>query len=80
MRYAEIPPELKLRHIRSYGGGPNDWASGLPDGRVLSVAATNARFSGVLRGECAALGLPYFDTSGGFEEALDLAFRSLAFG
>ena len=76
--YAEIGAEQKLRHIRAFGGGPNDWVSGLSDERALRIASTDVEFSRRLREECAAHGLPYFDTSHGFARALDAAFRHLA--
>lgn len=76
--YADAPPAQKLRDIRSFGGGPNDWVAGLPDDRLLEIAAKNAAFSARLREECAAFGLSYFDTSRDFSGALDAAFRHLA--
>ena len=76
--YSGITAEQKLRHIRASGGEPNDWVAGLADDRVLSIASTNIEFSGRLGKECAAHGLPYFDTSQDFRRALDSAFSCLS--
>lgn len=75
--YAQASARAKLREVRSFGGGPNDWVAGLSDERVLDVAATNIRFSQRVRRECADLGLAYFDTSREFPRALDAALRYL---
>lgn len=76
--YAEVDARRKLREIRSFGGGPNDWLSDLPDQRVLEIVATNTRLSLRLKDECAALDLPYFDTSHDFFGGLDAAFAHLS--
>ena len=78
--YAEASPGAKLRDMRSFGGEPNDWVSGLPDERAREIAATNIRFSRRVRQECASLGLAYFETSHEFPRVLDSALRYLADG
>lgn len=76
--YAETSPGAKLREVRSFGGGPNDWVSGLSDERILEISATNIRFSRRVRRECADLGLAYFDTSGDLPRVVSSALRYLA--
>ena len=76
--YVDAPPARKLREVHAFGGNPNDWVANLTDDRIPEITARNAEFSARLRGECAALGLPYFDTSRDFPGALDDAFRHLA--
>lgn len=74
--YAEIGAEDKGCLIRAFGGS-DEWTSGLSDERMLRIASTNVEFSRRLRQECAAYGLPYFDTSEDFGRALESAFRQL---
>lgn len=75
--YANAPLGEKLRQVRAFGGGPDDWVAGLSDDRALGTVAENARFGARLREECAALDLAYFDTSRDFSGALDAAFCCL---
>lgn len=76
--YAEISPARKLEEVREFGGHPNDWTGTCPDAELLELIGDAVAFSRHLRdecarGECAALGIAYFDTSHRFAETLDMA-------
>ncbi len=71
--YRRIAPAEKLQAIRTYSGHPNDWISSYVDADVLELVNQMIEFSQYLYDECMRLGLAYFDTSGDFGQALELA-------
>ncbi len=75
--YAAPDATRKLRDIRVFGGGPNDWVRGHTDDQVLALIAEMVDFSTYLRDECTRYHLPYFDNSHDFLGTLDSAFQHL---
>jgi hypothetical protein len=76
--YTAVAPEQKVREIRAHAGLPNDWPSEYSDAVLASIVANMIEFSRYLETECAACGLPYFDTSSRFSETLDRVFSYLS--
>jgi hypothetical protein len=64
--YASIPPERKLAQIRAHGGLPNDWPSEYVDAALLAIIRREIAFSQLVRDECAACNVRYFDCSADF--------------
>jgi hypothetical protein len=75
--YTDILLEQKLYDIRNKGGEANDWLQEAPDVYVRDIIERNIVFSIYLRKACAHHELHYFDTSDGFDKALDAAFSYL---
>ena len=76
--FATSTPDIKLRDIRQYGGGVNDWIQDHSDAYILDLMAEMIAFSRYLRDECRALDLPYFDVSDDFTRTVNKAYRSIA--
>ena len=76
--FAASTPEIKLRDIRQYGGGVDDWLRDHSDAYVLKLMAEMIAFSRYLRNACRALDLPYFDVSDDFTRQVERAYRSIA--
>lgn len=76
--YTTIAPEQKVRDIRAYAHLPNNWPDEYSDAQLASIIGRMIEFSRYLEAECAAHGLPYFDTSSRFSETLDRVFTYLA--
>ena len=75
--YAEADPYAKLREIRRYAAGREDWTHELDDIALLRLIVELRDFSGHLRRECLARGIAYFDGSSNFCSALRDAERFL---
>ncbi|MCC6443836.1 MAG: hypothetical protein IT210_10325 [Armatimonadetes bacterium] len=75
--YANISAPQKLREIRSFGGGVNDWLQDHDDGYILALVEEMIEFSAYLQAECLRCGISYFDTSSDFTEAVDRAYDYL---
>jgi hypothetical protein len=70
--YAGISPHQKLTDIRNYRGLPNDWANVYSDEEILAGIHILIHESKILGVECARLNIPYFDSSTGFNETMEL--------
>ncbi len=68
--YAHANPETKLREIRRYAAGRDDWTHELGDAALLKLIGELRTFSGYLRSECGRHGVAYFDASDRFAIAL----------
>jgi hypothetical protein len=76
--YTDVLPAQKLAELRGQGDRPgNRWLRRQPDAYVLRFITVEMEFSRLLRAECAALGLAYFDTSRNFVEVIDDVVRYL---
>jgi len=69
--YTDIDPAAKLRHIRTYGHYPNNWASEYTDEQLLNIITREIAFSRALRDACATHQLRYFDTSQDLTQTLE---------
>lgn len=76
--FATSTPDIKLRDIRQYGGGVDDWLRDHSDAYVLELMAEMIAFSRYLRDACRALELPYFDVSDDFTRTVNKAYRAIA--
>jgi len=68
--YTDIDPAAKVRHVRTYGHYPNNWASDYADDQLVNIITREIEFSRALRDACAAHQLRYFDTSHDFTQTL----------
>ncbi|HUY26733.1 MAG TPA: hypothetical protein VMV27_04885 [Candidatus Binataceae bacterium] len=75
--YAHADAEAKLRSIRHYAAGRDDWTHELDDAALLRLIGELRGFSGYLRRECRRHGVAYFDASDRFVGALQDAERYL---
>ena len=78
--YADLDPQAKLRQIRQYGGGLDDWMRHYDDVRVLEEVQRIINQSRWLRDECARLGLGYIETGLDLAETVDKAVSYLRGG
>ncbi len=69
--YTLLPPQQKVQLIRAHSGHANDWPGIYTDAELLPIIVREIAFSHYLQDECAAYGLPYFDTSHDFAAAQD---------
>jgi len=75
--YPEIAVEAKIALVAGHAGLPNDWLNRMgPDYVRAYLEACRVR-SQRLREDCAAFGIPFFDTGADFEAGLVAAERAL---
>jgi hypothetical protein len=77
MGYASIDPAAKMRDIRSFAHGKEDWTNECDDAHLMRLVAEFREFSRQLRDQCRELRLPYFDGSQSFHGAIAAAAKSL---
>ncbi|HUO12532.1 MAG TPA: hypothetical protein VMU37_07225 [Caulobacteraceae bacterium] len=75
--YPDIDPHRKRRQIADGAGGYNDWLNRMGDDYIAEYIEESRQFSRRLQDDCARLDLPFIDTAGDLEAALDLAERTL---
>jgi hypothetical protein len=75
--YPEAAIETKARHVAQYAGAPNDCLHQTGPVNVRRYLKASRSLSRVLRDDCAALGLPFFDTGADFHAALAAAEGAL---
>ena len=68
--YAHADPDAKLRAIRHYAAGREDWTHELDDAALLKLIGELCDFSEFLHCECRRHGIAYFDGSARFSRAL----------
>ena len=78
--FADLDPLAKLRQIRQYGGGLDDWMRHYDDARVLEELQRIINQSRWLRDECAQLGLGYIETGLDLAETVEKVVRFLLAG
>lgn len=80
MGYASVDAEAKMRDIRQFAVGKEDWTNDCDDAHLLLLAREFREFSQVLRDQCRELRLPYFDGSQSFHGAIAAAAEYLTSG
>jgi len=78
--YPCLTPEQKLRDIRRYSSGVNDWIEDHTDEYILGLAREMVEFSRYLEAECREHGLLFFDVSERFADQVAAACRYLSEG
>ena len=75
--YPHASPEVKVRAIRAFGGGPNDWVRNHTDAQLHALVDHMVDYSRYLQEECVRHNIPFFDGSLAFQDTLDQAFHYL---
>jgi hypothetical protein len=75
--YPEAAIETKAMDVAQYAGAPKDWLHRTGPDNVRRYLKASRSLSRVLRDDCAAIGLPFFDTGADFHAALAAAERAL---
>ncbi len=75
--YTSTSPEKKLREIREFKGGINDWIQVESDEYILDMCRQMISFSRHIQDECNTYGIPYIDVSTDFMAGLGRAYSIL---
>jgi len=75
--YPDMSTEAKTAYVTNHAGLPNDWLNRMGPDYVSRYVDGCRTFSGVLRADCARLGLAFFDTGADFDGGLAAAERCL---
>ncbi len=75
--YPEAAIEVKAIQVAQYAGLPNDWLHRTGPDNVRRYLEVSKSLSRCLRADCAALGLPFFDTGVDFQAGVASAERAL---
>jgi len=75
--YPEAAIEVKARQLAQYVGLPNDWLHRTGPDNVRRYLEISRSLSRGLRDDCAALGIPFFDTGVDFQAGVASAERAL---
>ncbi len=75
--YADSSIETKLREVREHSREHNDWLTREPEAYIRDHLANMVDFSRMLRDECRAHDMRYFETSKDFSAATERARRYL---
>ena len=75
--YTAIDPEEKISLVKRYSAGDSDWLTGQSDEYIRDHVGNMIAYSKMSKEECERHGVPYFDTSGDFQEATEAATRFL---
>jgi len=75
--YPEAAIEVKAIQVAQYAGLPNDWLHRTGPDNVRRYLEVSKSLSRRLRADCAALGLPFFDTGVDFQAGVASAERAL---
>jgi hypothetical protein len=75
--YPDLTAAAKAAFVANYANQPKDWLSNKGAAYILPYLETCVSNSRTLRDECAALGLPFFDTGANFEGGLAAAEAAL---
>lgn len=68
--YAESDPVAKMRQLRAYGGGMDDWMHVYSEAQMLAEVRRLVALSGAIRDECAEHGLVYFEEGSDLQETI----------
>ena len=71
--FTEIDVEDKVALVRKFSDGENDWLTDKPDEYIRDHVGNMIGYSRMIRKECEEHGVPYFDTSGDFQRAIEAA-------
>lgn len=69
--YAEAEVSKKVKDIKTYSTGANDWLSNNPDEYIINHINNMINYSLYIKEQCAAYRIPYFDTSDNFTKTID---------
>ncbi len=75
--YTQITPEEKLKLVRTYNTGIDDWTVKNSDEKMLEHVTNTVEFSKYLKEECEKYNLPFFDVSENFKETHEEIFKFL---
>ncbi len=76
--YTSMTAEKKLKDIRKFRGGVNDWIQNEPDDYILDLAKEMIEFSRFIEEECRKYQIAWFDTSNDFPGAIAKAYDYLS--
>lgn len=76
MGYAEAIPAEKVRDVKRFSSGDNDWLVNEPDDYIESHIKNMVGYSEMIREECAKHNVAYFDTSTEFEGSVVSILKS----
>jgi hypothetical protein len=71
--YTEINAKGKVALVKQHGDGENDWLTNESDEYIRDHVENMIAYSKMIKNECEKNGLPYFDTSEDFVEAIEAA-------
>jgi 2-phosphoglycerate kinase len=71
--YTEIDIKNKVALVKKHGDAENDWLTSKSDEYISDHIGNMIAYSKMIKGECEKHGLPYFDTSEDFLEAIEAA-------
>jgi hypothetical protein len=75
--YTEIDVPGKVREVKSFSAGPDDWLIRETDETILNHITNMAEYSKFIREECGKYHIQYFDTSRHFMNVIDEALNYL---
>lgn len=75
--YPSRTPQEKLQDIRTYKTGHYDWTDEREDAELAATLERFVKNSAYIETECQKYNLPFIDTSTGFNDALDQAYKNL---
>ncbi len=75
--YSNIPVEEKVKDIKKYSSGNNDWLIDKPDEYIIDHVNNMIIHSQRIRKSCEETNIRYFDTSENFTDVLDKAITYL---
>jgi len=75
--YCNIDPMQKLREIKNFSKGRNDWLVHESDNKIIDHIVNMVRYSKYIKKECKTYKIKYFDVSRDFNKRIDEAVRYL---